>query len=121
MLAGQFLIAHARARSSERAELRSDPTRIIHRDGCEEGVNDLRVELPGGLAGDLRQRVWNRSARLVRPVVGHRVEGVGDGHDSTGERDQLTGQPMRIAAAVPALVMGLDDLRFFAQFRELAE
>ena len=58
--------------------------------------------------------------RLVRPVVGERVEDVGDGHDPPGDRDRLPGQAGRVAAAVPALVVGDRDLLRHPDERERA-
>ena len=46
---------------------------------------------------------------LVRPVVGHRVVGVGDRHDPGTERDVAPAQPERIAVARVALVVVEDD------------
>ena len=40
---------------------------------------------------------------------GHGVEGVADGHDPRRERDLLARQPVRVAAAVVALVRGAHD------------
>ena len=45
----------------------------------------------------------------VGPIGGHGVEGVADGHDAGAERDLVAAQPVRIAAAVPALVARADE------------
>src|SRR5204863_4415303 len=47
----------------------------------------------------------------VRAVAGHRVEGVRDSEDACAQRDLLSAQPIRIAGAVPALVVMADDAR----------
>ena len=54
----------------------------------------------------LRLGVLARHARAVRPVGHHRVERVADGDDPRAERDRLAGEPVGVAAAVPALVAG---------------
>ena len=57
------------------------------------------------------RRQSRQLARLaVRPVVRDRVERVRDGEDPRAERDLLADEPVRIAAAVPALVVRADDL-----------
>ena len=58
----------------------------------------------------------------VRPVAGHRVERVGDREDPRRGRDLAAAPPVRIAAAVPALVMRADDLEpRAAQERDAAQ
>src|SRR2546429_682295 len=47
--------------------------------------------------------------RPVRPVARHRVERVGDREDPRPERDLLPEEPVGVAAAVPALVVGAHD------------
>src|SRR5512141_1475192 len=77
----------------------------------EEDRHQLRVELraaqPAQLVGG--SVVWLRW--LIRPAVNHRLVRVGDGHDARAERDVLATQPVRIAAAVEALVVVADDRR----------
>ena len=46
----------------------------------------------------------------VGPVVRDRVERVGDGEDARAERDLLAAHPVRIAGAVPTLVVRADHL-----------
>jgi hypothetical protein len=48
--------------------------------------------------------------RPVRPVVGHRVEGVGDRENSCAQRDRLAGETEWVPRPVPALVVADDDL-----------
>ena len=55
------------------------------------------------MAGVVRHRA------LVRPVVGHRVVGVGDGDDARAERDLVGAQAVRVAVAGEALVVVEDD------------
>ncbi|VUD74497.1 hypothetical protein MET9862_05128 [Methylobacterium symbioticum] len=48
--------------------------------------------------------------RLVGPLAGERVEHIGHRDDAGGERDLLARPTMRVAAPVPALVMGLGNV-----------
>ena len=49
-------------------------------------------------------------ARPVRPIRGDGVERVGDGKDARSQRNLLALQVARIATAVEALLVGVDDL-----------
>ena len=71
---------------------------------CEPGV-----EVPAALGGDLGERVVDRPRVLVGARRGQRVEHVADRADAADERDVLAGEAGRVAAAVPALVVGAGD------------
>ena len=71
----------------------------------QERRDDARVELTARRSLDLRARALHRPRRLVRPVVRQGIEHVGHSDDPTDERDRLAGQPLRVAGAVPALVV----------------
>ena len=60
--------------------------RVLCEQVAEEG-DELGVELGAGVAAELDDRVLVAHRPLVRPVVGHRVIGVGDRHDPGTERD----------------------------------
>ena len=77
---------------------------LLARPGAEDGV-DLFVG----------------HALAVGAVAAHRVEGVGHGHDPGGERDPLAGQPVRIAAAVPRLVVVQHDRQHVVELLQVAE
>ena len=54
------------------------------------------------------ERLAHRQRLAVRPGRGHRAERIRDRHDPGDERDVLAGQPVEVAAAVPALVVVAD-------------
>ncbi len=90
-----------------------------HRD--EDG-GETRVELRSCLLLDFFQGVFDRQRIAVRPVGGHRVEGVDDREDACRERDLDSPKPVRVAGAVPALVVRGGDPRGGAvQVRNLGE
>ena len=69
-----------------------------------ERGDDLWVELRGVGAED-PERCLDAHPRPVRARRGHRLEDVGDGEHAHRRREVLGAQPVRIAAAVEALVM----------------
>ena len=77
-----------------------------HYDGVEVAPGAPSQLLPGGSGAE-------RS--LVGAHGGHRLVGVGDGDDAAAVGDLLGSEPVRIAPAVPALVMLLYGAAPFAQ------
>ena len=75
-----------------------------------EGLGDRGVETRAGLAEHLAHGGLDRPRVLVGTPVRERVEDVGDSDDAAGQRDRRGREPVRIAAAVPALVVGERDL-----------
>ena len=71
----------------------------------DERARQLGVELGAGAALQLDERLVDGERRSVRARRGHGVEGVGDAEQPCLERDPVPAQPVRIAAAVPALVV----------------
>ena len=65
--------------------------------------------MPGRLA-QAAGGLFDREAPPVRPVGRHRVVGVADEDDARLDRDLLTREAVRVAAAVPVLVAVADDL-----------
>ena len=61
------------------------------------------------LGEDLGRRVVPAARRPVRPVARDRVERVGDGEDAGGQRDVRAREAVRVAEAVPPLVVAADD------------
>ena len=78
-------------------------------DHLDEERHEIRVELATGLAEDLQERRLDLERRSIRAVVDHRVEGVDEADDPGTDRDRLAAQPVRVAEAVPALVVVADD------------
>jgi hypothetical protein len=58
----------------------------------------------------LLDRLLERHARTVGTVADHRVHRVSDGEQPRAQRDLRAAQAARVAHAVPALVVGDDDL-----------
>ena len=77
----------------------------LHR--VREGLDHARIEARAGKALDLLDDVVELHRLLIRPVRGHGVERVGDGHDARLHRDLLAAQAVGIAAAAPFLVVVL--------------
>ncbi len=71
----------------------------------DERARQLGVELGAGAALQLDERLLDGERRPVRARRGHGVEGVGDAEQPRLERDPVPAQPVRVAAAVPALVV----------------
>src|SRR5689334_4062861 len=80
---------------------------VTHRARIDVGQRRraLGVELGARAGEDLVDRRVERAARTVGAVARDRVDGIGDGEDPGPERDLVLAQPVRVAAAVPALVV----------------
>ena len=83
-----------------------------------EHVEDQRIELTTSLLAHHRERLLDGQREAVDAVGRERVEDVGDRGDAPLERDRFSGEPVRIAVSVPALVVDernrrrqLEDLR----------
>ena len=74
----------------------------------QEGAHHVRVEVRAGAAHDLGLGGGHGHRPLVRAHGGHRLEGVGEGDDAPGERDVRAGELVRVARAVPLLVVLAD-------------
>src|SRR4051795_2109345 len=88
-----------------------DAGRRQPRAGAEvrERLDDLGVELGARPARDLLGRVLDAEGLLVRALVDEDVEHVGHVHEAPDERDVGARQRVRVARAVPALVVGARD------------
>src|SRR4051794_4083732 len=75
-----------------------------------QSIDDARAELLAAAPVDLLERLRQGARGTVRAVGGHGVERVGDRQDACGERDLLTGEAVRVAAAAEALVVAADHL-----------
>src|SRR3954452_4546697 len=84
----------------------------------EELLDERGIEVRAAAALDLGKRLGDRPRALVGALRDQRVEHVADGCDPPHQRDLLAGEPVRIAAPVPALVVGQRDrLRHLDQRR----
>ena len=89
--------------------------------GSPEGGDHARVELRPGAAVDLLARGREGGGRPVRAVGGQRVERVGDREHARGERDRVAREAVRVARAVPALVVVADDELALAEEVDVAQ
>src|SRR4051794_38656814 len=90
------------------ADLDTDVLQARGRD-LEERVDDLGIELRARGLFDHRARLDHLARRAVGAHGGQRIEHVGDREDARRQRDDLAGQAVGVAGAVPALVMVADD------------
>src|SRR5262249_48042635 len=86
-----------------------------------EGGDHVGVELRARGDADLLAGGGDAGAGAVRPVGRERGERAGDREPAGGERDLLAGQPVRVAVAVPALVVVADDELAFAEEVDVAQ
>ena len=73
-----------------------------------ERGDDSRVELRARVAPELGERLLGARSVAVAPLGRDRVVRVGDEDDARAERDLLAREPVRVARAVPVLVVVLD-------------
>src|SRR5439155_9209681 len=88
---------------------------------AEERVDDLRIELRAAAALHLATGFVDGQRRSIGTIGGHRIEGVGHGEDARPQRDALAGDGIRIARAVPALVVMTHDRRDALEERDAAD
>ena len=75
----------------------------------QRDLDDVGVELRAGALAQAAHRLRVAQPLAVRAVGRHRVVRVADEDDARLERDLSPAEPVRIAAAVPALVAVADD------------
>ena len=80
---------------------------LVHE--AQEQVQVLRVEVPAPLLAHEGDGVGHLERRLVGPLAGEGVEDIGDGDDPSFDGDGIADQSVRVAAPVPAFVMGQRD------------
>src|SRR5918995_6874685 len=83
---------------------------MVGGDHGDEGVDHVRIELPGAAGGHELGGLDARPAALVRAPAAERVIDVGHADDPARQRDRVVGDAERVTAAVPPLVMRLCDL-----------
>ena len=88
---------------------RRSPARLVQRgelgEHASEGLDEARVELAPAAALELEQAVRVGHGAAVRTPRRHRVVGVDDAHGLGEGRNGVAGEPVRVAVAVPALMV----------------
>src|SRR5271170_6403249 len=121
MLTGSLGVCNRGMAEIDRANRRGEPSGFVAQVGPglfrqrEEDLDDLGVELLEGAANYLFGSGGERGCSAVRTVGGHGVERVGDGEDAGAERNLFTAKTARVAGAIEALLVGVDDLGGFAE------
>ena len=87
----------------------------------EEGGHHPRIERLAGLLLEQRQRRVVLHGPVVRPVGGEGVEVVDHREDARAERDLVALEPLRVALAVPALVVAQNERRHRVRERHRAD
>src|SRR4051794_6039883 len=87
------------------------------RDLRDEELHQVGIELVACRAPYLTERFGGLHPRAVGPRPGHRAVCVADQDDARPERYRRSGEPVRVATAVPVLVAGANDLRDLQQRR----
>src|SRR5690606_9913092 len=102
----------------EVAELVGEGLAHLHhrREGALKGLDQLRIVLGARATNDFLARLLDGDGVAVELRAGQRFEGVDDGHRAAAPRDGLALQSLRIAGAIPVLVVCERDLS-----RELEE
>ena len=75
------------------------------------------VELRLALPADVLHGAFGADAAAMGTVGGDRYERVADGYDPAGQRDRLPAESIRVAGAVPPLVVGPHELSDLAHDR----
>ena len=78
-------------------------------DRGHQGVDDVGVELRAGARLELGDGARRRQRLAIGPVAEHRPVGVAHRDEAAGERDPVRLDPVRVALAVPALVVEAHD------------
>jgi hypothetical protein len=77
----------------------------------DEHRHQTRIERASGFGFEQRHRVLTRQRFVIRAVGRDRVVVVDNGENPRADRDRFSGQPLRIAFAVPSFVMTEDQRR----------
>ena len=84
--------------------------RLTGSDDGNERIDDARFELGAPTGDDVVDRVGRRPRQLVAMDRDQRVVHIGDGDETTAQRNRVALQGTRVAAAVPPLVVRDGDL-----------
>ena len=80
-------------------------------DHFQERVKEHRIEVAAAFIAHHLQRLLDGERLAVNAVARERVEDIGNGHDAALEWDRLPGEPARISAPVPLLLVSERDAR----------
>ncbi len=84
----------------------------------EENIYQPGLELSASSLVQLRDGLLVALSWTVGPVYRHSVIGIGYGQDSSAERYLLTLKPVRIALAIPTLMVRANNLNLFSKERQ---
>ena len=122
MLGGGAILQPSDLGQHRRASpVRAEPPVSCASDDRQERVHASRVELLPGLRFQLSKRSVPRARLTVRPRLDHRLEGIRDGYDPRRDGDFLSVLTIRIAAAVPALVVRPHHRQHIRQIEYMSE
>src|SRR5690349_8809876 len=91
---------------------------VLLLDHRQEEPHQIGIELRPGLALQLLDGFIDGAGRAIGPFVDDRVEGIDEADDAGAHRDPLAAEAIRVAGAVPALVVVADDGRELRRGRE---
>src|SRR5438128_7015873 len=119
--AGRRQVAAGRRNPGARIERRERSGFALALQRERERLYHPRVELAARAVAQLGQGRLVVEPRGIGPSAGHRIKRVAHRDDARAERDLLTGEPIWVAATVPALVRGAHQRGHRRQRRGLAE
>ena len=73
----------------------------------EQLVANYRIKLLPSILDQLRTNLRLTQSLSVGAIRGHRINGISEQHDARSERDCLAVEPVRIAGAIPILMVML--------------
>src|SRR6202035_2355198 len=74
-----------------------------------QDADHLRIEGDGGFGSHLGHRFMKRQSLAVLAIGSEGIQAARGGEDAASDRNRLSGQAVRIAAAIPFLMMGAHD------------
>ena len=108
------------ARDADAAASIARSSLLEHRQNADEGLDQRRIEAGARLGAQDVERLVAALRQTVRPIGHQRAESIDDRDDARAERNLLAAQRRRIAGAVPALVVALDERRHRQRERHVA-
>ena len=112
-------LGRRRARRATRATALASGAEGASSADVKERLHERGIELTTLLGHHIGDGPIDRVGRLVRPGVGHGVEGVGDRRDPGRQRNVLGRDPQWVSGAVPPFVVVLGDFLGYLEQRDL--